>query len=139
MQQHTDPFTLTHTQAGCPLTCTSPSLLTSTYPPHNLSTIPSTILGRVNSQSHTESCAPPFWLPLGLSVDVTIHSCAEKSRLGYVQGGVTASVPQHCMCVWCSYNCKLHSEGPTGRPEAQPHLRQGKAKEGIFREKRRQG
>lgn len=88
MQPHTGPFTLTHTQAGCPLTRTQPSLLTSTYPPHNPSTIPSTILGRVNSQSHTESCAPPCWLPLGLFVDVTIHSCAEKSRLGYVQGGV---------------------------------------------------
>lgn len=138
MQPHTGPFTLTHTPAGCPLTYTPPSLLTSTYPPP----IPSTILGQVNSQSHIESCAPPCWLPLGLSVSVTIHSCAEKSRLGDVQGGVGrwgGSVPQSCMCVWCSYNCRLHPERSTGRPEAQPHLGQSKAKGGIFREKRRQG
>lgn len=108
MHPPTGPFTLTHTQAGCPLTLTLPSLLTSTYPSPNPSTIPSTILGQVNSQSHTESCAPPCWLPLGLSVDVTIHRCEEKSRLGYVQGGVGGSVLQSCMCVWYSYNYRLN-------------------------------
>ena len=37
MEPHTGPFTLTHTPAGCPLTHTPPSPLTSTFPsPHPL-------------------------------------------------------------------------------------------------------
>lgn len=70
-----------------------------------------------------------LWLPLGLSVHVTIHSCAEKSRLGDVQGGVGVggSVPQSCMCVWCSYDCRLPPERPLGG--LRPSLTLDKAKQ----------
>ena len=30
-------------------------------------------------------------------------------------------MPQSCMCMQCSYNCRLDPEGSTGRPGAQPH------------------
>lgn len=65
MEPHTGPFTLTHTPAGRPLTCTPPSSLSSTYP----TPIPSTILAPAYSQSLAESCALPAghpWVSLSI-------------------------------------------------------------------------
>lgn len=125
MEPHTGPFTLTHTPAGCPLTRTPLSPLTSTYPPptpHPHPTAPPPSSPKYTASARLNHVPSLLAAPSLCQYDYP--QLRREERTHWCPGRAAGlGATELCVCVWCLYDCRQDPEVLVGRPVSQPHLR----------------